>query len=340
MPAGHGLTLAEAARLVGGQLHGPPEQTVRRVAPVGEAGPEDLALLASRRYLPRLQASQAGAVLTTAALVEACGERPCIVVPDAHRALRVLLERLHPEELRAPTIHPTAVLGRGVQLGSGVTIGAYVVVGEGARIEDDATLAPHVCIGAHCRVGARTRLHPHVVLYDGTEIGCDVIVHAGARLGVDGFGYVFEGGEHRKVPQVGGCVVEDRVEIGANTCVDRGSIGRTVIGAGTKIDNLVHVAHNVQVGAGCLLVAQVGIAGSTRLGRGVVLGGQAGLINHLEIGDGAQIAAQAGVIGDVAAGEVVMGFPARPRREFLRAQAAFNRAHAPRAKGRPDADAG
>lgn len=327
-------TLAEVAALVNGTVEGPAHLQVRRVAPVDEAGAGELGLLASRKYLPRLDGSRAEALLTSVDLASACGDRARVVVADPHKALRVLLDVFHPSGVTAPSIHPTAVLGQGVELGAGVSVGAYAVVGAGSVLGDGVTLGAHVCIGARCLIGPRSRLHPQVVLYDGTVIGADVIVHAGARIGVDGFGYVFEAGEHRKVPQVGGCVLEDGVEIGANVCIDRGSIGRTVIGAGSKLDNLVHVAHNVHVGPACLLVAQVGIAGSTRIGRGVVFGGQAGAINHLTIGDGVQVAAQAGVIGDVEAGEVVMGFPARPRREFLRAQAALSRLATRRASGR------
>jgi UDP-3-O-[3-hydroxymyristoyl] glucosamine N-acyltransferase len=158
-----------------------------------------------------------------------------------------------------------------------------------------------------------------VVLYPDTRLGERVILHAGVRLGVDGFGYVTLEGHHQKIPQVGACVVEDDVEMGANTCVDRGSIGRTVIGRGTKIDNLVHLAHNVQIGEGVFMAAMVGISGSTRVGDGAMFGGQSGMVGHIDIGEGARVGAQAGVIGDIPPGETVSGYPARNNREFLRA---------------------
>ena len=168
-------------------------------------------------------------------------------------------------------------------------------------------------------------LHAHVALYPGVRVGARTIVHAGARLGVDGFGYVYTDGAHRKVPQVGSCVIGEDVEIGANTTIDRGSIGATEIGRGVKIDNLVHIAHNVRIGENSIIVAQVGIAGSTTVGRHVTLAGQAGIPGHVTIGDGATVAAQAGVFGDVPPGETWSGYPARPHRESLRAQASVAR---------------
>jgi UDP-3-O-[3-hydroxymyristoyl] glucosamine N-acyltransferase len=190
---------------------------------------------------------------------------------------------------------------------------------------DRVTLDGGVYIGREARVGDDSRLFHGVTLYDGALVGRRVRLHAGVRIGSDGFGYVFQGGAHRKIPHVGRAVIEDDVEIGANSTVDRGSIDDTVIGAGTKIDNLVHIAHNVRVGRLCLLMAQAGIAGSARIEDGAIIAGQAGLAGHITIGAGARIAAQAGVFGDVPAGESWSGYPARPHRDALRAQAALFR---------------
>jgi UDP-3-O-[3-hydroxymyristoyl] glucosamine N-acyltransferase len=186
-------------------------------------------------------------------------------------------------------------------------------------------VGPHCVLGAGVRLGEAATLHAHVTLYRGVEIGPRSIVHAGCRIGVDGFGYAPGEDGLRKVPQVGGCRIGADVEIGANTTIDRGSIGVTEIGDGVKIDNLVHIAHNVTVGPHSVIVAQVGIAGSSVIGRGVTLAGQAGIPGHVEIGDGATIAAQAGVFGDVPAGATYGGYPARPHKESLRSQAALGR---------------
>jgi UDP-3-O-[3-hydroxymyristoyl] glucosamine N-acyltransferase len=217
------------------------------------------------------------------------------------------------------------VIGRGARIGDQVSIGAWVVVGDGALVGDRVRLDPHVTVGAGVTVGDDSHLYPGVTLYSGTEVGARVRVHAGARLGSDGFGYVFRNGAHEKIPHVGRCLIEADVEIGANSTIDRGSIDDTVIGAGTKIDNLVHVGHNVRIGRLCLLMAQVGVAGSVRIEDGCILAGQVGVSGHLAIGRGARLAAQAGVFGDVPAGETWSGYPARPHREALRAQAAMFR---------------
>ncbi len=314
------VTVAQIARMVGGEVSGDPAVHVSDVVPIFQARPTDLGFLADRRYLRFLHETGAGALLVAEELAgEAKGAvQPRVIVKDPHVALTVLLAHFHPEEPPSPGIHPTAVLGRGVRLGRDVHVGPYAVLEEGVKIGDAVTIGAHVVVGRGCIVGDGSALFPHVVLYPGTVLGKRVILHSGVRLGVDGFGYVFHEGEHRKVPQVGGCTVGDDVEMGANTCIDRGSIGRTEIGPGTKLDNLVHLGHNVRVGSKALIVAQVGVAGSTHIGDGAMLGGQAGLLGHIEIAAGARIGAQAGVIGDVAAGEPVVGFPARPRGQYMR----------------------
>lgn len=208
-------------------------------------------------------------------------------------------------------------------LGELVSVGDYAVVGSGVRLADGVTIGAHCVIGDDASIGERARLWPGVTIYPGVTLGARTIIHSGARIGCDGFGYVLRDGAHQKIPHVGRCIIGDDVEIGANSTIDRGSIDDTVVGNGTKIDNLVHVAHNVRIGEKCLLVAQVGIAGSATIGDGVILAGQAGIGGHLSIGAGARIGAQAGVFGDVPAGETWSGYPARPHKESLRASAAL-----------------
>lgn len=316
------LTMAEVAERVDGRLVGDPTVEVSGLAPVDEAAGDRLAFLAARRYARYASTSAAAAFLVSE---EMEGELPegatRVVVGDAYPAMRTLLAHFHPPTPWEPSVHATAVIGPDVRLGRGVEVGPYAVLEDGVEVGDGSRIGAHCVLGRGSVVGAGCRLHPHVVLYEETALGDRVLVHAGARLGSDGFGYTVVDGEHAKIPQVGRCVVADDVEIGANSTVDRGSLGDTRIGRGVKLDNLVHVAHNVRVGARSLLAALVGIAGSTRIGEGVFFGGQSGAINQIEIGDGARVTVQTGVIGDLAPGETVSGFPGRPHREYLRSQA-------------------
>jgi len=298
------LTAREIAQLVDGELRGDPELVVDGVAQLDRAGPRHATFLASAKYSSELAVSRAGVVLVARDMAELPSRCPTrILVGDPHEAIQILLPRLY--DLAAPDawVAPTARLGRGVKLGAGVRIEDYVVLGDGVKIGDG------------------TRLYPHVTVYSGGEIGARCAIHSGARIASDGFGYVFRNGQHEKFPHVGRCIIGDDVEIGANTTIDRGSIGDTTVGAGTRIDNLVQVGHNVRIGSLCLLMSQVGVAGSARIGNGVIIAGQAGIGGHVTIGDGARIAGQAGVFGDVPAGESWSGYPARPHRESLRATA-------------------
>jgi UDP-3-O-[3-hydroxymyristoyl] glucosamine N-acyltransferase len=224
-------------------------------------------------------------------------------------------------------VHPTAAVGRGATWEAPVEIGAHAVLGTGVRLGKNVRIGAGCVLGDGVALGDDTQLYPGVTCYSGTALGKRVIVHAGAVLGSDGFGYVpgREGEAHRKIPHVGRCLVGDDVEIGANTCIDRGSVDDTVIGAGTKIDNLVHIAHNVRVGARCLIMAEAGIAGSVQVEDEAIIAGQAGIGDHLTIGRGARVLVQSGIIADIEPGATVSGYPARPHREYLRAQAALYR---------------
>ena len=318
------LTARAIADLTGGKLTGEEGIEIDSVAPLGRATCNQLSFLADGRYAPALEESSAGIVLITPELAETKGAVPArIVVAKPQEAMLQLLPKLYPVTNRNPSIDSTARIGRGAQIGKEVTLEPFVTIGDGASIEDGAWIGASSTVGAGVRVGARSRIFPNVTVYSGSQLGERVILHSGSRIGSDGFGYVFSGGAHQKIPHVGRCILESDVEIGANTTVDRGSIDDTVIGAGTKIDNLVQIGHNVKVGKLCLIMAQVGIAGSTSIGDGCVLAGQAGLGGHIQIGAGAKIAGQSGVFGNVPAGETWSGYPARPHRESLRATGAL-----------------
>lgn len=323
------LTASEIAALTAGRLVGAADVTVAAIAPLERAGPGDLSFLASARYLPYLERARAGIVLVAEALADAPGApgTPRVIVPDPHAALLAVLDALYPTPPWTPGVHPTAVIGAGARWTDPVAIGPYVVLGRDVRLGRNVRLGAHSVIGDGVAIGDDTELMPHVTCYAGTVIGRGVRVHSGARLGGDGFGYVpgRGGAAHRKIPQVGRCLIGDEVEIGVNTCVDRGSVDDTVVGDGTKIDNLVHIAHNVRIGKRCLILALAGIAGSCRLEDDVFIGGEVGISDHCTIGRGARVLVQSGVIGDVAPGATVWGTPARPHREVLRAQGALYR---------------
>jgi UDP-3-O-[3-hydroxymyristoyl] glucosamine N-acyltransferase len=236
-----------------------------------------------------------------------------------------LLAHFHRAEPRVEGIHSTAVVAPDAVIGRGVTIDAHAVIGDGVTIGDDCWIGAGTVIGPHSTLGRAVRVYPTVVIYQRVNIGDRVTLHAGARIGREGFGFLPGNGQVMRIPHVGKCVLENDVEIGANSCIDRGSVDDTIIGAGTKIDNLVHVAHNVRIGRMCFIAAQVGVAGSARIGDGVQLGGQVGIGGHVTVGSRARLAGQAGVIGDVPADATWSGYPARPHREQLRATGALFR---------------
>jgi UDP-3-O-[3-hydroxymyristoyl] glucosamine N-acyltransferase len=324
-----GLTAGEIAVLTGGRLVGSGEARVAAIAPLERAGPGDLSFLAAARYLPYLQRARAGVVLVAEAFADApaASGSTRIIVADPHTALLAVLDVLYPTPVWSPGIHQTVVLGQGAQWTDPVSIGPYVVLGRDVRLGRNVRLGPHCVVGDGVVIGDDTELFAHVTCYAGTVIGRGVRVHSGVRLGGDGFGYVpgRGGAPHRKIPQVGRCLVGDDVEIGVNTCVDRGSVDDTVIGDGTKIDNLVHIAHNVRIGKRCVILALAGIAGSCHLEDDVFIGGEVGVSDHVTIGRGARVLVQSGIIGDVAPGATVWGTPARPHREVLRAQGTLYR---------------
>jgi UDP-3-O-[3-hydroxymyristoyl] glucosamine N-acyltransferase len=315
--------LSEIAHRVGGRLVRGEDRTVEGLRPLEEAGEEDLSFAADPRQRERAAESRAGALLVPEGM-DVPG-KALVEVQDPRYALSQLLPLFHPPAERPAGVHPTAVVEESAVIDPTAHVGAYAVIGAGTVVGPRVIIHPGVVLGAHCELAEAVVIHPHAVLYDRTRIGAGSIIHGGAVVGSDGFGYATHGGVHHKIEQVGCAVLEEGVEVGANAAIDRATFGETRIGAGTKIDNLVQVGHNVTTGRGCILCGQAGIAGSARLGNYVVLGGQAGSAGHITLGDGVQAAARTAVLGAVEAGETVAGYPAIPIRQWHRQQALLGR---------------
>jgi len=316
------FTLAELATALGARLEGDPARVVTGVATLDRATPAEISFVTHARYHDAARVSRAGAFLASDDAGELPG--PALRCSAPQRALVDLLLLFHPPATTVPGIDATAVVARGAHVDPTASIGPLTVVEDGAMIGAGARLHALVYVGPGAEIGAESVLYPHVTVRHGVRLGRRVIVHPGAVLGADGFSYVPDAGRHRKVPQVGGVVIEDDVEIGANAAVDRAMLGETVIRRGTKIDNLVQIAHNCDVGEDCVIAAQVGIAGSSRIGRGVVLAGQVGVADHLTVGEGVTAAAQTGIHTDIAAGQTIWGTPARPAFQTKRIAVAAN----------------
>jgi UDP-3-O-[3-hydroxymyristoyl] glucosamine N-acyltransferase len=309
------FTVAEIARQLGGEVVGDPAVVLQRFAPADRAQPGDLTFAENELFFARAEQSAASAVIVDQ---QVTSQKTLIRVPSARIAFAKVLPLFFPEPKYEPGVHSTAVVAPTAQVDATAHIGPLCVVGDGATIGPRSVLQAQVFVGARCVLGEEAMLFPQVTLYPGTSLGNRVRVHAGTVIGSDGFGYVQDGGLHRKVPQIGNVIIRDDVEIGAGVTVDRGALGPTVIGRGTKIDNLVQIAHNVNIGEHCLVVAQAGIAGSTRLGNYVVLAGQVGLAGHLKIGNRVTVAAQSGVMHNIPDGEKWFGYPAQPDRQMKR----------------------
>jgi len=308
--------LSEIAALVGGELVGDADPEISGAAGVEDAGEGELTFVADAALLPVLAASRATAVLLGPDLA---ADRPAVRCPDPKRAFARLLERLLPEVDRVfpPGVHPTAVIDATAEV-EAVAVGPYCVIGAGSRVGRGTRLGPHVVLGPDVTVGPDCVLHARVTVREGCEIGRGVVLHAGVVIGTEGFGYLQGDNGLERIPQVGKVIVEDGVELGAGTCIDRATTGATVVGAGSKIDNLIQIGHNVKIGRHCALSAQTGISGSCVLGDGVTAGGQVGIADHVTIGDGAKIGAQSGIMKDVEPGASVFGYPALEVTETFR----------------------
>ena len=310
------LRADDIARELGGQVLGDPTTLLHGFAPADKSRPGDLTFAENATYFGRACQSPAAAILVDQ---EYGGTvKTLIRVPNARIAFARVLPLFFPEASFAPGIDPGSIIAPTAEVDPTAYIGPFCVIGDHVQIGPGCVLFGGNHLGDSSVLGAACQLFPNVVLYPRTQLGRRVRIHAGSVIGSDGFGYVLDNGVHRKVPQVGQVVIHDDVEIGANVTVDRGALGSTIIGRGSKIDNLVQIAHNVTLGENCLVIAQVGIAGSTKVGNHVTLGGQVGLAGHLKIGHHVAVAAQSGVMHDIPDGEKWFGYPALPDRRMKR----------------------
>jgi UDP-3-O-[3-hydroxymyristoyl] glucosamine N-acyltransferase len=318
------LTVGEVARRLEAPLDGDAARPLRTVAPLDEAGPDALSWLGSAKYADKLASTRAAAVLAPPGTTVPAG-LACVRVADPDLALtQVLSWFAPPRPVVPPGIHPTAVVESGATV-DGAAIGPSVFVGAGARIGAGTQLHAGVYVGGVAQVGADCVIWPNVVVRERCRIGDRVVIHSNSTIGADGFGYLFRGREHRKIPQIGIVVIEDDVEIGANTCIDRARSGETRIGRGTKIDNLVQIAHNCRIDEHCIIVGQVGLSGSCSLGKYAVLAGQVGISDHVHVGEGALIGGQSGVHCDVPPGSRWVGLPAQNAADMARQWAALKK---------------
>jgi UDP-3-O-[3-hydroxymyristoyl] glucosamine N-acyltransferase len=304
------VTLRELVGVIGGELTGDGDVIINGVAGIREAGPGSVTFLANPRYDAFLRTTCASAIIVPRGTSHPT--KPLVFADNPYLTFIRAVEFFVPNRnVQVPGIHPTAVIAHTAKIGSGVHVGPHVVIEDGVTIGNGSTVLAGAFLGRDSEIGEASLIYPNVTIREETKIGSRVIVHSGAVIGSDGFGFVREGDVYRKVPQIGNVVVKDDVEIGANVTIDRATTGTTLVGKGTKIDNLVQIGHNVVIGDNCILVAQVGIGGSTQLGTGVTMAGQAGAVGHIKIGDGATVAAQGGVHKSIEAGLTVSGYPAR-----------------------------
>jgi len=317
-------TLSEVAALVGGEVVGDGDTVITGVCGIKEAEAGDITFVANPKYLRLMQHTRASAIITGREVKWA--PKPLVRTENPSLAFATMMSLLAPAETRHPTgVSPKAILGERVTLGRGVAIQAFAVVEDDVAIGDRTIIYAGCYVGHHVRIGEDCLIYPNVSIREHVELENRVVIHSGTVIGSDGFGFATVKGAHHKIPQIGTVVIEDDVEIGANVTIDRARFGKTVIGRGTKIDNLVQVAHNVVVGQNAILVAQSGISGSTTIGNNVILAGQSGIVGHITVGDNAVVAAQAGVSKSVPPNTQVWGYPAKPIARAKRINACVQR---------------
>jgi len=320
------MTLKELADACNARIQGGDSSVlIDAVADIGSAATGQVTQLISGRYAKYIKGSAASAcfVAEDFAVADVPQSMALLITKDPELSFIKAIGLLHPEHTYLPGIAPQAVLGNDVSLGGGVFVGPYAVIGGQACIGDGTAILAGSYIGSRVKIGKNCRIYPYAVIYDDVVIGDNVIIHSGAIIGADGFGYKFRDNRHVKVPQVGNVIIEDNVEIGANTCVDRGALGSTTLGSGSKIDNLVQIGHNNKIGRHVIMCGQVGVSGSCKIDDYAILAGSAGVADHVNIGQGAVVMARAGVAGDVLAKTQVFGSPAKDKRVAYKEQVAL-----------------
>ena len=320
------FTAEQIAGILNGTVIGNPNATVKSFAKIEEGKPGSLAFLANPKYEHHIYNTEASIVLVNDGFIPSSPVKSTLIkVPNAYSALAVLLDMVEKAKKEKTGIDSTAFIHSSAKLGDNCYVGNFAYIGEHVTIGKNCKVYPHAYIGDFVTIGDNTILYPHVTIYDGCIVGNDCILHAGSVIGSDGFGFAPEGDNYKKIPQLGNVVLEDDVEIGANTTIDRAVMDSTIIRKGVKLDNLVQIAHNVEVGEHTVMAAHVGVSGSVKIGKHCLFGGQAGLAGHIRIEDNASIGAQAGVIGNVEKGSKVLGAPAIDARSFMRSSAIFTR---------------
>ena len=316
------MTLKEISQVINGELIGDENRIISVVTNLNDAEATAITF-AVEPHLEAAKNSKAGAIIVERNVTDF--KQNIIKVDNPRVAFMKLLVLFAPTVTIKKEVHPTAIIGENVELGENVAIMPYVVIADNVKIGDNTVLYSHSFIGEKTVIGKDSVIYPNVTVREGAQIGNAVIIHSGAVIGSDGFGFVTQAGKHNKVPQVGNVIIEDNVEIGANVAIDRATTGSTIIKSGTKVDNLVHIAHNVVIGENGLVVAQTGIAGSTIVGSNVTFAGQCGCVGHIKIGDNTVFAARSAPINDVPANSFYAGFPAKPHKEWLRTKAGVNK---------------
>lgn len=315
------LDLEKIAKCVNGKIIGDKNISISQIAQVNKAKKGDITFIFDKKELKKISKTQISASCIILPEDIKTISIPKIIVKNPKLAFAKLVDMFYPSTLPDRGIHSTAIIGKEVKIGKNVSIGAYCVISDRVKINDNVTIYPQTFIGNEVEIGKNSIIYPQVVIYEKVKIGKEVIIHSGSVIGSDGFGYVKEGGKHHKIPQKGSVIIEDEVEIGACVTIDRATIEATIIGKGTKIDNLVQIGHNVRIGKNCIIVSQVGISGSVTIEDNVTLAGQAGVVDHVVIKENTTVAGRAVVTKDIGPDLIVSGFPAQPHQQEMKIKA-------------------